>query len=101
MILHPLPPHDMAQAMRDLADPAAHGCNLAVIQSAWAFLKEARGQNVNHDRLTVPGHLIERAAPAPTQVREPANDIDRRRIAAIPAIRAAVARVFHQPTDAA
>ena len=98
MILHPHLPYDMAQAMRAVCDPEAHGCNLAVIQTNWAFLKEARGQTVHHDRLTVPAHLIEAGrAPAPA----PVNDIDRHRIAALPAIRAAVARVFHLPTDAA
>lgn len=65
-------PYDMADAMRTLTDPAAHRSHPAIRQSAWCFLKEARGQPVDLDRLdAMHGALV----PAPRQVSPGAADI--------------------------
>jgi hypothetical protein len=62
MPAHPFAPRDMADAYAVATDPARHMCRLDTIQSNWAFLKEARGQRVDLDRLFMATHLIR---PAP------------------------------------
>lgn len=59
------PPYDMADAMRTLTDPAAHRGHPAIRQEHWLFLKEARGQTVDFDRLAAMHRTL---PPAPRQV---------------------------------
>lgn len=58
-------PYDMAAAMRTLTDPAAHRGHPAIRQVNWCFLKEARGQTVDLDRLAA---IHRPLPPAPRQV---------------------------------
>lgn len=58
------PPYDMADARRILTDPAAHRGHPAIRQSAWQFLKEARGQPVDFARLDAMHGTLQ---PAPRQ----------------------------------
>lgn len=52
-MLTPIPPHPRSI----LADPAEfHHCP-ALLQSAWATLKAARGQSVDFDRIGPPRHI--------------------------------------------
>jgi hypothetical protein len=48
---------EIAQARAVVLDANAVACHPALIQSAWAILKEARGQNVDLTRLQ-PAHII-------------------------------------------
>lgn len=97
------PPHDIAEAMATAADPARHRGNCAVIQTTWAFLKEARGQLVDFDRLDAMHDAISPfrpAAPAPADHATGSDDardddarhnpVDAARIRALPAIRRAI-----------
>lgn len=88
--MHPFtsPPRDMAEAYATAIDPCRHGCHPAVMQTNWAFLKEARGTPVNFDRIGRPAHQVELVIE-----QAPVNEIDRARLTAIPAIRRAVRRL--------
>lgn len=72
-------PYDMADAMRTLTDPAAHRGHRAIRESAWCFLKEARGQSVDLARLD----LIHRVLP-----------LAQRQVGLVEALAAARARVL-------
>lgn len=76
-------PYDMADAMRTLTDPAAHRGHPAIRQSAWHFLKEARGQSVDFARLDQMHQVL---VPAPRKTL--ADDLIARAEAVIPRIRA-------------
>ena len=87
-------PYDMADAMRTLTDPAAHRGHPAIRQSAWCFLKEARGQPVDLDRLDAI-HRVLPPAPRQTSLVE---IIDAARARVIPRIRAHRDRLAPQGT---
>lgn len=73
----PASPHDMADARAVLTDPARHRAHPAVIQSHWQFLKEARGQRVNFDRMGPPAHRMSITMPppfVPVHLRPPVPD---------------------------
>lgn len=124
MPAHPFAPRDMADAYAVATDPDRHMCRLDTIQANWAFLKEARGQPVDLDRLFIPAHLV-RPAPQPDVLRvtmpdgrhrqipvlshdtppvtralrhsdnlRAVNAVDAARIAAIPAIRRAIGAIW-------
>jgi hypothetical protein len=81
--LHARPPYDMADARRILTDPAAHRGHPAIRQTAWQFLKEARGEAVDFERLDAMHGTLQ---PAPR--RTLADDLIARAEAVIPRIRA-------------
>lgn len=110
--MHPTvpPPRDLDDAMALLSDPARHRGLPAVIQTNWAFLKEARGQAVHWSRLA-PAHLTDAAGPcAPGECWTPygvvplppsarpvpaeRHDHDAARARALPKIRAAIAHLI-------
>lgn len=53
-------PEALDKALAVVLDPSCVDCRPALIGGAWATLKAARGQIVDHSRLT-PAHLIDRA----------------------------------------
>lgn len=55
-------PYDIADAMRLLANPGRYDGNLAIRQTMWCFLKEARGQRVDLLRLDAM-HAVSPPAP--------------------------------------
>ena len=96
------PPHDMAEAYATATDPYIHGGNRAICGMNWAFMKEARGQQVDFTVLDQihPHPVLIRPAPAPVAavaqpVNTPVNTIDAARIGAIPRIRRVI---FGDPT---
>ena len=88
-----VPPYDFAGCARVLTDPALHGGLPSVIQHRWQHLKEARGQSVDLERLADVHHIIAPPAARPL----PEGGIDAARRAALPATRAAIARLFGAP----
>jgi hypothetical protein len=87
------PPYDMADAMRTLTDPAAHRGHPAIRQSHWCFLKEARGQTVDLDRL----HQMHRLLPPALRQMTLVEQIDAARARVIPRIRARRAQIEDTP----
>lgn len=108
--MHPTvpPPRDLEDAMALLSDPARHRAIPAIIETNWAFLKEARGQRVDWSRLA-PAHLTAPAGPCapgecwtphgvvplpPQRASAERHDHDAARARALPKIRAAIAHLI-------
>lgn len=61
-------------ALATITDPQSVDCHPALLQSAWCTLKQARGQTVHLDRLSMAMHLITRPSLAtPTHGIGPAS----------------------------
>jgi hypothetical protein len=86
-------PYDMADAMRTLTDPAAHRGHPMIRQTAWKFLKEARGQHVDFERLAQIHHVLPLA---PRQMTL-ADHLDAARARVIPRIHARRAQIEDTP----
>lgn len=87
-------PRALAAARAVVADPGSVRCHPALMGSAWTMLKAARGQSVDHSRLT-PAHLI-----APAAAPQP-DDIDAIRQRSAIAIRAHIDRCgYNRPSGA-
>lgn len=98
-------PRDTADAMAVLADPARHRANPLLIQRAWRFLKEGRDQHRQLHRLGPPCHLTGETCDdgQPDRADHAVNLVEEACTAALPKIRAAVARYLagDQPKGAA
>ncbi len=87
--MHPTPT-DLARARAAVADPQSVRCHPALMQCAWATLKQARGQSVDYTHLH-PAHIITAPRAMASRQMNTVEYIDAARDRIGPAVRARMA----------